>query len=145
MAMMDIRKVWMFVGDDSMPMGMAVWLAAIPVEIVFVLVMRVVNVWMGVFEWLMGVRMRVTLGQMQPDTRTHESGGQPEWRWRRLAQQQDGDGGADEWRGGEIGAGAGRAQFTQRPHKENQAQAIAHQPHRHGRTRGGPGGQGCAQ
>ena len=65
MAMMDIRKVWMFVGDDSMPMGMAVRLAAIPVEIVFVLVMRVVNVWMGVFEWLMRMCMFVTLGQMQ--------------------------------------------------------------------------------
>ena len=40
MAMMDVRKMWMFVGQDRMPMRMAVRLAAIPVEIVFVLVMR---------------------------------------------------------------------------------------------------------
>jgi len=69
-----------------MPMGMAVRLAAIPVEIVLVLVMRVVDVWVGVLEWLMRVRMLVTLGQMQPVPRTFESGCQPERRRRRFAQ-----------------------------------------------------------
>lgn len=66
--------------------------------------MRVVNVWMGVFEQLMRVRMRGSLGQMQPDDRTHESGGQPEWRWRRLAQQQLDQRRADaEQRGSHLG------------------------------------------
>lgn len=69
-----------------MPMGMAVRLAAIPVEIVLVLVMRVVDVWVGVLEWLMRVHVLVTLGQMQPVRRTYESGCQPERRRRRFAQ-----------------------------------------------------------
>ena len=109
MAVMDVRKMGMLVGQDCMPMRMAVRLAAIPVEIVFVRVMRVVNVWMGVFERLMRVLMLVMLGQMQPNPNPHQESGDPERRRRRFAQQQDGDGGADEWRGGEIGAGAGRA------------------------------------
>jgi len=47
-----------------MPVLMTVRLGAIPVEILFMLMMRVVNVWMGVFEWLMRVLMLVTLGQI---------------------------------------------------------------------------------
>ena len=143
--MMDVRKMGVFVGQDRMPMRVAVRLAAIPVEIVFVLVMRVVNVWMGVFERLVRVLMLVTLGQMQPDPNPHQRGGDPERRRRRFAQQQDGDGGTDERRGGELGAGAGRAQATQRPHKKYQAQAVTYQAHGHGRARGRPGGQGRTQ
>lgn len=145
MAVMDVRKMGMFVGQDRMPVLMAVRLGAIPVEFVLVLMMHVVNVWVGVFERLMRVRMLVMLGQMQPNPNPHQGGGDPERRRRRFAQQQDGDGGTDEGCRGEISAGAGRAQIPQCPHKENQAQAIAQQAHYHGCARGGPSGQGCAQ
>lgn len=56
-----------------MPVLMAVRLGAIPVEIVRVLVMRVVNVWMGVFERLMRVRVFVTLGQQYIQKRFAEA------------------------------------------------------------------------
>lgn len=42
--MMDIRKMRVLVGQGFMPMEMAVRLAAVPVGIVFVRVVRVVNV-----------------------------------------------------------------------------------------------------
>jgi len=85
-----------------MSMKMVVRLTAIPVEVMFMLMMRVMNVCMSVFERLMRVRMLMVFSQMQPDPRTHESGCQPERRRRRFAQQQDGDGRANEWRRGEI-------------------------------------------
>ena len=55
-----------------MPVQMAVRLGAIPVEIVLVLLMHVVNMWVGVFEWLVRVLMFVTLGQMQPNPNPHQ-------------------------------------------------------------------------
>lgn len=74
MAVMDVGKVGMLVRQDRMPVLMAVRLGALPVDVVLVLVlvMHVVNVWMGVFERLMRVFMLVPLGQMQPDPNPHQ-------------------------------------------------------------------------
>lgn len=49
MPMVDVREVGMFVGDGRMPMEVAVRLAAIPAKIMFMPVMRVVNVTMRMF------------------------------------------------------------------------------------------------
>lgn len=87
MPMMDVRKMRMLMSQGLMPMQMAVRLVAIPLEIMRVLVMQVVNVWMGVFEWLMRVLMLVTLGQMQPNPNPHQGGGDPERRRRRFTQE----------------------------------------------------------
>lgn len=76
----------MLVGQDRMPVQMAVRLAAIPVEIVVVLVMRVVNVGVGVLQRFVRVLMLVALGQVQPNPDSHQAGGDPERRWRRFAQ-----------------------------------------------------------
>ena len=46
MAMMDVRKMGVVMGQDRMPVLMAVRLAAIPVEML-VPVMHVVNVWLS--------------------------------------------------------------------------------------------------
>ena len=74
MAVMDVGKEGMLVRQDRMPVLMAVRLGALPVDVVLVLVlvMHVVNVWMGVFERLMRVFMLVPLGQMQPDPNPHQ-------------------------------------------------------------------------
>ena len=50
MAVMDIRKVRMFVGQSRMSMKMLMRLATVPAGIMRVLVMRVVKVRMAMFK-----------------------------------------------------------------------------------------------
>lgn len=69
---MDIRIMRMTVGERHVGMLMGVRFAAVPLEIVRVLVVLVMHVAMRVGDWLMGVQMVVTFGQVQPHARTHQ-------------------------------------------------------------------------
>lgn len=55
MAMMDVGKVRVGVGERDVPVRVAMRLGTVPVEIVFMLVVLVMNVAMGVFQCLVGV------------------------------------------------------------------------------------------
>ena len=79
-AMVDVRKVRMAVGQRLMPVGMGVRLFPVPVEIVQVQVMLVVRMLVRMFERLVVVDMLVPLADMQPYAGAHQRRREPEGR-----------------------------------------------------------------
>ena len=80
MSMMDVWIVMMAVYHPFMAMRMAVGLAAVQTEIVFVLMMLIVRVDMGMLERPVDVPVLVPLGDMEPYAERHQRGGDPERR-----------------------------------------------------------------
>ena len=78
MPVMNIREMRVRMRDRRMGMRMGVRLVAIPREIVFVPVMRVVPMTMRVVQRGVRVRMLVTFADVQPDTQGHQGRGHPE-------------------------------------------------------------------
>ena len=64
--MMQIRIVWMPVHEPRVPVLVRVRLAAVPPEVVLMLVMLVVHVGVVVRHRLVHMRVLVALGRMQP-------------------------------------------------------------------------------
>jgi len=79
-SMMNIRVMCVTMCHWCMVMRMGVRLGSIPFEIVFVLVVFVVHMSMAMTHGLVVMLVCVMLGQMQPDTNTHQPRGQPEVR-----------------------------------------------------------------
>ena len=104
--MMDVREVSVAVVQRRMGMGMAMRFLPVPRQIVDMLVMLFVRVRMAVHHRIVSVGVPMALAQVQPDAQAHQQRRHPERRRRRLTEQQDAQGGADERRGREIGAGA---------------------------------------
>ena len=78
--MMQIRIVRMRVPHRLVAMEMRVWFVAIPVEIVFMLVMIVVGVRVFVIKRFVLVFVLVVLADVQPDADTHQRARDPEHR-----------------------------------------------------------------
>ena len=78
-------------------------LAGWVVRQMLVLMMRIVHVSMCVLHRLVLVLMFVMLGQVQPDAHAHQETGRDELHGQRLAKEQDGRDGAQEWRSREVG------------------------------------------
>ena len=78
MPVVDVGVMRVAVGDRRMCVLMRMRLAAIPRKIVRVLVVHVVHVAVGVGHGLVGVRMLVALGQVQPYPGGHQRRCQPE-------------------------------------------------------------------
>lgn len=131
MLMIDVRVMRMAVGHRRMGVLVRMRLAAIPVEIVRVLVVFIVHVAVRVGDPLVGMQVLVTFGHVQPHARAHQDGGNPEHPRGVFAERQDRDRRADERRGGEIRARARRTQTPQAEHEQCQADAIADQSDRH--------------
>ena len=74
----DIREMWMSVREPLMPVRMGMRLLAVPRKVVLMLVMRVVNMRVGMRYWLVRVLVAVFFSQVQPDTHHHQGGGWPE-------------------------------------------------------------------
>ena len=64
------------------PVAMRVRLAAVPCEVVRVMVVRVVQVIVFVLQRLVGMFMRVALREVQPYPESHQRSGEPEDRVR---------------------------------------------------------------
>ena len=97
-------------------------------------VVLVVDVAVLVLQALVGMLVLVPLGEMQPEARAPS--GAPatsSCAGHRLAEQHDGEHGADEGREREIGAGAGGAEMAQRQHEQHQADAVAEEADHAGR------------
>lgn len=71
-----VRRVRVLVGYGFMRMRMDVWLVAVPLEIMFMLAMRVVPVCVCMGQWL--VRVLMVFGEMEPDARRHQRCSRPE-------------------------------------------------------------------
>jgi hypothetical protein len=80
-------------------------------------VMLVVSVGMGMHHSGMGMGMRVPLGHVQPNADGHQRSGSNELHAQRLLEGDDCRRRADERRGREIRAGAGRTEMAQRHDK----------------------------
>jgi hypothetical protein len=74
----DVRIVRVPVRQRRVPVRMHVRLAAIPGEVVRVLVVLVVTVRMRMLEKLVRMLVFVPLAHVQPDARAHEKGSDPE-------------------------------------------------------------------
>ena len=70
--MMRIREVGVKVRLRRMSMAVPVRGVGFCLQFVFVLMVRVVNMLMIVFEFDMGVLVRMMLGQMQPGSKGHQ-------------------------------------------------------------------------
>ena len=87
-AMIDVRKVRMFVPHCEVLMHMIMRRIFIPIKVVRMIVMPVtVCMQMGMCGRLMRVVMLMVFGQMQPDTHCHQRCRRPEQRRCRFAQQ----------------------------------------------------------
>ena len=96
---MHIGYVRMCVRQCFVLVRMRVWLSRRILHAMVMPVMLVVAVGMGVLHPDMGVRMRVSLGHVQPNADTHQYSGDCELDGRSLLGSDDRGGGADERRG----------------------------------------------
>lgn len=103
--MMHIRIVRVAVGDRLMLMRVRMRLAAIPVEVVYVLMMAVVPVHVLMLEKTVAVLVIMMLGEVQPDAHCHQDGRDAETDRERFMEQTEGERRADERGGGEVSAG----------------------------------------
>ena len=87
--------------------------------------MRVVGMFMLVLHRLMCMRVRMSLGQMQPDADCHQRAAREQGRGDALVQYRNCDQRAQEWRGRKIRRGTRGAQTAQRQHEQHQAQSVA--------------------
>lgn len=94
--MVDIRVVRVAVRDGRMPMLVGMWFTSIPREIVRVLMVDVVDVAMGVRDWIVRVHVLMALRKMEPDTSRHEDEHYPESPRDLLAEKQNGHSSSDE-------------------------------------------------
>ena len=85
--MVDIRVMRVLVRQSLVDVGMAVGVGAMPRGLMHMLMVFIVLMAVGVLKWLVGVRVFVLLGQVQPDTQPHQRTGQPEGGRSALTQQ----------------------------------------------------------
>ena len=95
---MHIRKMRMPVDERLMGVLVRVRLEPIPLEGMPVLMVSIVTMGMRVSHGLVSVLVLVHLGQVQPDSDGHQRHRQPERPRDRLAESDDGNRRADEWR-----------------------------------------------
>lgn len=123
--MMEIGSVGMHVHQGFVPMqmrmGFAEWVGW-PVRVPMV---RIVNMQMRVIERVMDVDVFVPFGEVQPDSRRHQTGGRPKQNGWNLAEEDQRENHPDEWRQRKIRAGARRPQMAQGENEGGKTQAIA--------------------
>ncbi len=78
MPVMDVGIVGVRMRENRMPMRMRVRLDAVPGEVVYMPVMRVVAMPVRVLGRLVRVTVRMPLAQVEPDAERHQRGGGPE-------------------------------------------------------------------
>lgn len=72
MPMVSVRKMRMRMRHGAVPVQMAVRSSRLDRHVVLMLMMRVMNMHMLVFQRFMHVGMRVPFRQMQPDAQRHQ-------------------------------------------------------------------------
>jgi len=83
--MVNVREMSMAVLYRRMGMGMAMRFLPVPREIVLMPVVLVVRVLMAVHHAFVGVLVPMSLAQVQPYPKAHQSSSHPEWRRRGFA------------------------------------------------------------
>lgn len=140
MAMVGIRKMRMAVRDGVVQVRVGMARSGRKHFVMTVIVMLVTGaVLMLVAERkrLMGMRMLVAFGQVQPDAPRHQRARNEQRRRDRLPQDDDGQRGAHKWRDGKIRTRARSPQVTQAKDKQRQAGPITCKPQHGGRQHNG--------
>ena len=127
--MVHVGRVCVLVAQACVPMPMGMRLTRRIIGTVGMPVMRVVHVRMRVFHHFVLMLMLVLLGQVKPDANSHKQACGKELHRDRLSQKQNRCNRSDKWRGGEVGASAGRAEVTERTDEQGEAHAIAKKAH----------------
>ena len=112
MPVMEVGKVRMRMGHRLVAVGMAMRLARRFLSRVRVPVVFVVRVQMVMLHRFVAVGVFVLLGEMEPDTPSHQDGSRDQARVERFTEQGDGDQRADEGREREVGPGPRRAEMA---------------------------------
>jgi hypothetical protein len=128
----DVWVVWMPMDDRFVDVRVGVRLVRQDVCLVVVLVVFIVDVPVSVLEPLVLMLMLVALCQVQPGPDRHQDSGGKKARPDRLAQDDDGDCGAEERRQREVGAGARRPEIAKCPDEEYKAHAVTQEAYGQG-------------
>jgi hypothetical protein len=97
MPMMNVWEMCMLVFEFCMQVIMCVRLNAIPFHIVEMLVVLVMMVSVSMRKFLMGMLMRMTLGQMQPNANRHQTSSNPKGRAGGFTKHGNSDGSSYKW------------------------------------------------
>ena len=91
------------------------------------LMVRIVDMAVLMFQFDMGVFVDVALGQMNPETDTHENSGKDKAIRQRFTKERDGQHCADKWCQREICSSSSSAEMAQGKNEEHQADANGHE------------------
>src|SRR5580698_3264713 len=114
MPVVQIGIVRMAMNQPRMGMDMRMRLVARRRAVVMMVMMRIMHMAMLMLERVMGVIVLVALGEMEIKPDCHQRAGCDQHHRQRLAEERDGDDGADEGRDRVIGCGPRGAERAQR-------------------------------
>lgn len=92
-------------------------------------VVRVVRVFVLVFQRCVKVLMLMPLGQVQPHAERHQRAGDRQLHRHRLTENHDRQQRAEKWRDAEVGRSACGTEVTQADDEQHKAHAISGQAH----------------
>src|SRR5690348_13069954 len=93
-----------------------------------VLVVLIVDVRMLMLHRLVGVRVLMTLGSMEPHAKPHQRCRDSQRDVRSLVKYQQRECGTDEGRRRKVRGGARRPELAQREHEEHETHTVAEEP-----------------
>ena len=133
MPVVHVRRVRMGVRKPVMLMPVRVRFAGRVVRSMLMSVVFVVHMRMHVRGQFVDMFVLVTLGDVEPNSQSHECARRKQRKRDIVAKREDGNEGAHEWRSREIGTGARGAQIAKRTDIKREAHAVSQEPHRAGR------------
>ena len=123
--MVNVGVMWVRMKRGLVPVRMAMMFAGRVIRTVGVLVMVIVGVEVFMLHRFVLMIVFMAFGQVQPNSRCHEDGGETEADGQRVAQKQKRDDRAHEGSDGEVCARPCCADVTERQHEQRQAHAVA--------------------
>ena len=127
-SMVRIREMRVAVAHRQMAMNVLVRHTQHDRASVLMLMVRIVNVLMRVFQGLMRMLVSMVLRQVQPDTPSHQGRSDQQLNRDRLVEKQHRHQRAKERCNGKVGPCARRTQMPQRQDEQGQAGAVAEKP-----------------
>ena len=125
--MVQIRKMRMAVHERLVPVPVRMRFACRNVRVMLMLVMFIVHVGMFVLQWLVGVQVLMSLGEMQVYPQPHQAPGREQLPGHGLRKKRHPKRRANEGRRRKVCARTRRSQVAKREHEQYEAHAVAQQ------------------
>lgn len=125
MLVVQIRPMWVGVGQRLVPMRMGMWLTGWVIWSMLVLVMRVMDVAVRMFQFIMYVLVNMALGKMKPLADSHQKTRNQERSRHRRAGNEGRDNGTYKGCSPVIGSSPRGSQVPERDDEQNQTQPVA--------------------